>query len=134
MKHLNKKNISYPENITSLIIGVLEKYGLAEDSDTIVKKISSQEKLNSEIIAEIIKKNIEEKIPFKELLSYLAKELKISQKLAKDIENEIQEKIIPLIRVRDKLTEKEIPQEEVTGEKEEFPRPSKIDIYREPIE
>lgn len=120
-----KINLIFPEDIVSIISGILERYKLEETDEKVLEKMEAEEKTNGEIIAEIIGKTTGEEIPFQELVDSLRKNLNISLKEAENLAKDLRKKVLLLVEKSPKeIPFPEKPEPEKTGER---------DIYREPI-
>jgi len=147
-----KYEILYPEDSSEIIGELMKKYGLEETVENILEKTDRREITIGEIIAGNVAEAAQKKMSFEDFASNLKKDLNISkataEKLAEDLEQEILVKtekieikeerpITPEEKEKIRLSKKtkirpEIPIEKPMEETEK--KPSKKDVYREPIE
>lgn len=126
---MENKNYTLPENSGKIIGEILSKYGFEKKQRDDIKKLTESidpkirevilESLPGVKISQIVKDCAERKINMDDLPSALKAGLEISEKKARQIAEELIEKIFELpIR---------------TAETEKI-RPAKKDSYREPVE
>lgn len=131
------KEIVLPEEITSIIYNILEKYGLAESHAEILAKSSKGKEINGAIVANLIKKITDREIGFQELISSLRVEFNLTKKGAEDLARDIEERILSQVTRPSETVPRPTEErglelkERPSGEKP--PRPI-TDIYRELVE
>lgn len=111
-----EEEIIFPENLTSIMDEILEKYGRGESSEEAFEKIMKDVKTNREKLSDIILDWVYKKITIEKLPKILEKEFELSPLRAKLMARDIQREILDQIKRK--------------GEE----KPEKRDIYREPIE
>ena len=152
----NPFEVIISEKAIEVIVELIEKYKLKEREEELERKIaqteniSEREKLYDELplrqLSRIVKNIIREKISVEELPSILKKQLNLSEESAKELANDLKEKVIPLVEKIPTEKEEEIPlpkkrvlkkalEEEKPEEiKKEEIKPERRDIYREPVD
>jgi len=152
MVNSNSQNqkIIFLENTSPIISELLKKYQLQETPKELSKKLTKREIPRGGIILDIAIEVAQGKILKKDLTSALQKRLEISEEKTKKIAEDIEEKLLVLVK-KVPRKEIEIPEEPpvtkkpLTAEKpsivEKPETPSKKretseepDVYREPIE
>jgi hypothetical protein len=157
--------IIFTENVSEIISDFLKKYGLEKTEEKLLEKISQVEDLEEKkeifenlpgrIIAKTAKEIAEKKISLEDSLLIFQNRLNLSEEVAKNLSQELKEKVLPLYYKAPKeieipsIWEKPSPPapgikppplslpEEKPPFLKEKPKPSppkKRDIYREPIE
>lgn len=135
-----KQEIIYPENISTIIKNLMEKYNLRETPEEVLEKVTRGEITIGEKIAGIIKEIVESGKSTTELSLMLQKSLKIekekAEKLAEDIEKEILDQIKKISSEKEFETPalKETFLEKPKTTETPLKKPPQVDIYREPIE
>jgi len=149
------KEIIFPENSSDVILKILERYGLKETNQEMIKKLSKKEKTIRGTVAELIKKIAQEEIPSKDFSPTLSERLGVSKKIADDLAKDAEKEILVFVkripkeeqkeRIKKGLIERErttsrtelpkkIKDELPTSTKELPSKPQIKDDYREPIE
>lgn len=124
----NKNNIITPEDTPDdPVFSILEKYGLEESQENVLKKILENKKPNNVIIGELIAKTIKKEISPEELINTLTNSFALTKQkideLVKEIENTAS------ILQKEVLIPEKPPQEKNTTQDKRGE-----DFYREPIE
>lgn len=151
----NSIEVIISEEGVNRILELMKKYKLEEVEGEIYKKmgqaddISLREKLFEDLplrrISRIVKGVVREEISIEKLPSVLQEKLNLSEELAKNLSQELKQKVIPLAEIisgeivsteKEKVfIQKKKFLEEVSEKKiEEEIKPKKRDIYQEPIE
>ncbi len=143
---MENKKIIYPMHTASIISELMKKYQLQETGKDFFEKIARKESTNGNKTLKIIMKIAEGEIPLEKLNSNLQQELSISKDTAKKLGQDIQNKIIDLIRTD--AAPDAAPEKQSISEYKKPHQPDKIrteikpsrgegdghDAYREPIE
>ncbi|MDO8486550.1 MAG: hypothetical protein Q7S77_02560 [Candidatus Staskawiczbacteria bacterium] len=106
MDELNQK-IYFPENTPEIISEILRKYELEETDEELDKKLLEEniEPLNGGIILDIAMETAQGKISKSEMSSILQKQFKINPKIAEDISNDIETKLVLMASNKNPLLE-----------------------------
>ena len=141
--------IIFPEESATIIDGILDKYGLRKIQEEGIKKFlkatvgAEKRKLFENLPGFKISSSLRGvafgKISLENLPSFLEKELKVSQKTAKEITKDLQEKILAFVKIKEEelppTKDIEIETPPSSLEDEEKKKESSIpDTYRESIE
>ncbi|MCG2689711.1 hypothetical protein L6252_00290 [Candidatus Parcubacteria bacterium] len=116
---------------------ILQKYGLGETTDEVIKKIYSNQISSSAIIAFVVKKMAIGEINASEAIEKIKNDLTLPLKKAEEIVNELESQVVPLGKERGSVFEKKQNEEIEKAEVLKKPPPKKeslSNIYREPIE
>lgn len=119
-----KNLIIYPEDSSAIISKLTEKYNLKETPDDALEKMKRNEITNGEMLAGIVKEVAEKKVRLEDLPSFLRKYLKITEKNAKELTEDIKREI--LARIQESPVREEITIQKPNGpslKKEENGRP-----------
>lgn len=142
----NNGEIIYPEEASSIISRLMDKYGLTESNDDFIEKFSKGETTAGEIIAGIIELVAEEKIQIKNLAAEFSKALNIPEGVSKNLAKDIEKEIIVFIKKGptaestpdqrgDQVEPTEKPARKIETKTETVSQKSESpDVYREPIE
>lgn len=150
------EEIIFPEETSSIIGEFVSKYGLEKTEKEMLKRMievktfKEKEKIFESLpgrqIAKIIKEVAQDKISSKDLVLILEQRLNVSRGMAEKLAEDIEKRILVFIKKiplkkeevlrREKLTLSKKPIIEKTKIKPEisFEKPSKKDVYREPVE
>jgi len=123
----DNEDIRFPDNSGDIILELLEKYGLSETPKEEIDKIYKGEKPNGRKVADLLRAAAQEKLSLGKLPFALKKELKISQKKAESLSNDLKSRILDFVG-------KEEPKPSPASESVGSNKPPSQDIYREPIE
>lgn len=138
----NNEKIYFTENSAPIIFDMLKKNGLEETRQDLLKRLSEKRLLQGEVIISTAEKIFLEKDTKDNLIIFLQTELNTSKEIAKQVYNDIMEKLIPIAdKYTTANTEKSIsqPTQETTIIKEKIQRTkkkattNKEDNYREQI-
>jgi hypothetical protein len=152
--------IIYPDNVSSIITRLMEKYGLKETEENFLDKLLQGEMPTGGKVARIIAEVVENNFSLEEISSIIEQDLNLSKndayKFAEDIKKEIldfvkkvsleetpeekiieENKFIPQ-RIKSVIQKETSPKEKKTSslltEKKEIKKSSSPDEYREPVE
>jgi putative protein kinase ArgK-like GTPase of G3E family len=141
------ERVAFPENITSVISVVMEKYGLSETDEEILEKLSKGQDTESEKVAKIVKRAASTENGAEDLFLEIKEVFKLPDEDAKSFAKEIKEKILILAQkiseeeIAEVVSEEKLKSKQDFSEKKEGSLPkissyhsSKEDIYKEPIE
>jgi len=135
-----KKNqqLIFPEDSSEIIRRILEKHGLGETLDEILKKGG---KSNAEKLAAIAAAAAKIKVSLDILSLVIERELKVSKEVAQEIAKELKEKLLSLVEEYEKEKIPSLSERTPTSKteilpekKEKFETSRQTDIYREPLE
>jgi hypothetical protein len=130
--------IIYPEESTTIISNLMEKYGLKETVKDIEEKMDRGEITNGEKIARIVAEAAENDLSIEDISALLEKRLAITKEICKKLAEDLKKEILIFIK-KTPIKETEVEKEEKLRIKTETssktpPISQKKDIYREPIE
>lgn len=137
----NYKNnkVIYPENIGSIISGILNDYGFKETDEEVVQKLLNKKPVVAGVVAKIIKEAAEGIISQNQIALALEKNLNIPKKISEQMSQDIIIKALSLLK-KTISKKKEVSEKKPFSEKGEQKiekTPEKTfeqDTYREPIE
>jgi len=136
-----KKDLGSSKETSELIEEIIKKHGFWEKEETEFEKflldptenIGFIENSPSYKLSNLVKKYTEAEISLKKIPLFLEKELNISKEKAKEINEELEEKILRFIKPEKTFPEMPAEQSQPSNElkPQKFPRK---DIYKEPVE
>lgn len=132
------KEVIFPENITSIMKEILERYERRETLEEMLEKSTKGIKTNGEKLRDLLLRLVYDEINSAELPEILEKEFDLTPGKAFLMAHDIQEKILNQIEEKEEIepieeSEKSKLEEEKEEIEKKFQRIQK-DIYREPLE
>jgi len=131
-------------DIPSIILELIEKYGLTETDDDFFRKLESNEQSIEGIIADTIRDLIDKKISLIDMSQMFRRKLELSENKAEELIKDIKEEILPHIEITSSDNKEFIFSEKETktpnlnkpkiSNQESLEKERKQDTYREPIE
>lgn len=130
--------IIYPEESTTIISSLMEKYGLKETVEDIEEKMDRDEITNGEKMARIVAEAAENDLSEENIASLLEKNLGIQKEICGKLAEDLKKEILIFVK-KIPIKETEVEKEEKLKTETEIssgipPTSQKKDIYREPIE
>lgn len=130
--------IIYPEESTTIISSLMEKYGLKETVEDIEEKMDRGEITNGEKMARIVAEAAENDLSEENIASLLEKNLGIQKEICGKLAEDLKKEILIFVK-KIPIKETEVEKEEKLKTETEIssgipPTSQKKDIYREPIE
>jgi len=130
--------IIYPEESTTIISSLMEKYGFKETVEDIEEKMDRGEITNGEKMARIVAEAAENDLSEENIASLLEKNLGIQKEICKKLAEDLKKEVLIFVK-KIPIKETEVEKEEKLKTETEIssgipPTSQKKDIYREPIE
>lgn len=135
--NINKpiKNLIFPDEASTIISSILEKYGLKETNEELFEKWKKEEKGNGEILVDLIFEKLEKEFSLADFIVLIGKKFNVSLEIAEKIATDVEKNILNFVKqepetiVPETISPKERP-EKPTQEPE---KPKRQDAYREAI-
>lgn len=135
--NINKpiKNLIFPDEASTIISSILERYGLKETNEELFEKWKKEEKGNGEILVDLIFEKLEKEFSLADFIVLIGKKFNVSLEIAEKIATDVEKNILNFVKqepetiVPETISPKERP-EKPTQEPE---KPKRQDAYREAI-